>query len=331
MTAVATMATLRAVADRMTDWRFHCWYWGDAIAIDGMLEADALGAGPHRSTVIETLLRWHDHCLPNFDDVLAPGAAIIGLVMDGDLPASAADRVLSRLDGLPIVQGEIPSLEPHRLAFRYGVCIDAVYHLPATYALAARWRDDADLARKAVRVAVECMDVLRCPSGWAQWFDPTRKANNGVAWTRGMGWAVLGLLDLVACCNSRDTAEVADLAGQVLERLAATQQADGNWAEVLDHPAAGSETSTASFYVAAALHPAAAGLVALPADVLSSATEACHRALADDGTFTGVTTDVLPSWDIATYEHCPTEPSPWAQGTAVRAFAALARATSAGT
>ena len=43
----------------MTDWRFHCWYWGDAIAIDGLLEADALGAGAYRDIVVETLQRWH--------------------------------------------------------------------------------------------------------------------------------------------------------------------------------------------------------------------------------------------------------------------------------
>jgi unsaturated rhamnogalacturonyl hydrolase len=317
--------TLSRAADRLLDWRFHCWYWGDAIAIDGLLEAHALGAGPYRDAVVETLQRWLDHCLVNFDDVLAPGAAIIQLVMDGHLPAAAAERVLSRVEGLPSAYGDVPALEPHRLAFRYGVCIDAVYHLPPMYALAARWRDDAGLARKAVRIAVDSMNILRCESGWAQWFDPTRKANNAVAWSRGLGWAVLGLLDLVDAADGGTTSEVGDLAGQVLERLAATQQADGNWAEVLDHPPAGSETSTASFYVAAALHPAAQGLVALPAEVLARATAACERALAEDGTFTGVTTDVLPSWDITTYEHCPTEPSPWAQGTAVRAFAALAR------
>ncbi len=323
--ASSSIATLRRVADRMLDWRFHCWYWGDAIAIDSLLEAEALGAGPYRAAVVDTLQRWHDHCLPNFDDVLAPGAAIIQLVLDGELPASAAERVLSRVEGLPMVHGDIPALEPHRLVFRYGLCIDAVYHLPAMYALAARWRGDASLARKAVSIAVDSMNLLRCETGWAQWFDPTRKANNGVAWSRGLGWAVLGLLDLVHACDGNGTAEAADLAAQVLERLAATQQADGNWAEVLDHPPAGSETSTASFYVAAALHPAARGLVALPAEVLARAASACSRALADDGTYTGVTTDVLPSWDITTYEHCPTEPSPWAQGTAVRAFAALAR------
>ena len=322
----AAIAQLTLVADRMTDWRFHCWYWGDAIAIDGLLEADLLGAGPYRDTVVETLQRWHDHCLPNFDDVLAPGAAIVRLVMDGDLPATAAERFFERLDGLPMVYGEVPSLEPQRLVFRYGVCIDAVYHLPAAYALAARWRDDAHLARTAKRIALDAMSALRCDSGWAQWFDPTRKRNNGVAWTRGLGWAVLGLLDLAELLDDSEAGEVTDLAGEMLERLAATQTADGNWAEVLDHPPAGVETSTATFYVAAALHPAASRIVALPPDVLDRAIGACQRALDPvDGTYTGVTTDVLPSWDVTTYENCPTEPSPWAQGAAVRAFAALAR------
>jgi hypothetical protein len=309
----------------MTDWRFHCWYWGDAIAIDGLLEADALGAGSYRDAVVDTLDRWNSHCLANFDDVLAPGASIIRLVLDGDLPDSAADRMLTRLEALPPVHGDVPSLEPHRLVFRYGVCIDAVYHLPATYALAAQLRDQPALRRKAVRIAVESMQILRCESGWAQWFDPTRRRNNGVAWTRGLGWAVLGLLDLVGIVGHSECQEVVDLAGEVLERLAATQEPDGNWREVLDHAAAGTETSTASFYVAAALHPATRSIVVLPDDVLGRAADACGIALAHDGTYTGVTTDVLPSWDITTYENCPTEPSPWAQGAAVRAFAALAR------
>jgi rhamnogalacturonyl hydrolase YesR len=120
---------------------------------------------------------------------------------------------------------------------------------------------------------------------------------------------------------------VADLAALALQRLAQTQDSDGNWRAVLDDPEAESETSTAAFYVAAALHPAARGL-ALPFAVLERAVSACHRALAEDGTYTGVTADVLPSWDIKTYRHCPTEPSAWAQGAALRALSALAAAPS---
>jgi len=134
---------LRRVAERTTDWRFHSWYWGDAIAVDGLLGADALGAGAYRDGVIETVQRWLHATPPGFDDVLAPGA------------------------------------------------------------------------------------VLECRTGWAQWYDPTRRANNAVAWS-------------------------------------------------------------------------------------------------------GVTADVLPSWDIRTYERCPTEPSPWGQGVALRALAAMARSQAAG-
>jgi len=142
-----------------------------------------------------------------------------------------------------------------------------------------------------------------------------------------MGWAVLGLLDLVGVLDGVGCAEVADLAALALQRLAQTQDSDGNWRAVLDDPEAESETSTAAFYVAAALHPAARGL-ALPFAVLERAVSACHRALAEDGTYTGVTADVLPSWDIKTYRHCPTEPSAWAQGAALRALSALAAAPS---
>jgi unsaturated rhamnogalacturonyl hydrolase len=326
----APLTVLRRAAERTMDWRFHCWYWGDAIAIDGLLEADAMVAGIYRDHVIETLRRWNRHCLPNFDDVLAPGAAIIRLVMDGELPKGAADRVIKLLEGLPSACGALPALEPHRPLFRFGVCIDALYHLPATYALAAQWKDNARLKQKAIRLCIDGMRALKCTAGWAQWFDPTRKRNNDVAWSRGMGWAALGLLDLKHLLDGEGTDEVADLAAEVMQRLAQTQEPDGNWATVLDHAPADTETSTAAFFVAAALHPAALGLFSPPARVLERATAACHRALADDGTYTGVTTDVLPSWDIKTYEHRPTEPSPWAQGAAVRAFAALARAAALG-
>jgi hypothetical protein len=321
---VTPLADLRRAADRLLDWRFHCWYWGDAIAIDGLMEAHGLSAGAYRDHVIDTLQRWHRSCLPNFDDVLAPGATIIQLIMDGELPAAAGDRMIDLLEGLPAVYGAVPALEPHRPAFRNGLCIDAVYHLPATYAQAARWRGDQRFADKAVRVALDCMRVLRCKAGWAQWFDPAQKRNNEAAWSRGMGWAVLGLLDLMQLVDT-PAAEVGDLAAGVMERLAQTQGADGNWAAVLDHPQADGETSTAAFFVAAALHPASQGLIAPPRGVLESATAACRRALSGDGTYTGVTQDVLPAWDITAYEHAPTGPSPWAQGCAVRAFAALAR------
>ena len=208
------MATLRRVADRMTDWRFHCWYWGDAIAVDGLLEADSLGPGPTAPAVVETLQRWHDHCLPNFDDVLGTRRGDRP-TRDGWRSAGTCGRASA---GSPRRAADRARRHPVARAASAGVPLRASASMPCTTCRrSTRWRrvrrDDADLARKAVSIAVDSMNVLRCQSGWAQWFDPTRKANNGVAWTRGMGWAVLGLLDLVHAAEGRGTAEAADLAG----------------------------------------------------------------------------------------------------------------------
>jgi hypothetical protein len=39
------------------------------------------------------------------------------------------------------------------------------------------------------------LDRLRCSGGWAQWYDVALERNNHVPWSRGAGWALLGLLD----------------------------------------------------------------------------------------------------------------------------------------
>jgi len=41
------------------------------------------------------------------------------------------------------------------------------------------------------------------------------------------------------------------------------------------------------------------------------------------GVVSGVSTDILPAWEVAGYREFTCEPSPWAQGAALRALAAL--------
>jgi len=179
----------------------------------------------------------------------------------------------------------------------------------------------------AIDIAVDAMRVLACKAGWAQWFDPTILRNNDIAWTRGMGWAVLGLLDLVHLLDGRGTGEASDLAGQVLERLAQTQGSDGHWAAVLDHPPAVAETSTATFLrrcrVASgstrARISARRGFGARDRGLQKGAGRQRHLHRRDRRR--------AAELGHQDFEHCPTEPSPWAQGAALRAFAAMTRAT----
>lgn len=316
--------TLERLARRTTDWRFFSWYWGDAIAVDGLLAAaDVLGRPELYDFAAEMLDRWSAGCPPSLDDALAPGAAIARLAGEGALSDRAADRFLEAVDRLPLLAGQVPALEPHRLAYRFGVCIDALYHLPPGLAAIARLRGDPALAARAVSMAEEILRLTRCPAGWAQWYDAALLRNNAVAWSRGVGWALLGCLDTIAWVDeAAPVAALEDAAGSMLGALAAAQRPDGHWPAVLGHPGAPAETSTAAFFVAGALHTSAPATV--PAGPVDLALRACLAAVDPGGVYTGVSADVLPSWEPGDYLSFAAEPSPWGQGAALRALAAAA-------
>jgi hypothetical protein len=326
MTSTQDLQVLRSVAERTLRFGFGTWYWGDAIAIDGLLGTDRVIGGPYRDAVVSCLERWSRLAPVSYDDALAPGSAVLQLVSDGALPRAAADRVVAGLERLPLLDGTVPALEPHKPQFRFGVCIDALYHLPVMMMRAGDYRGDAEAERSAVGVATRILEVLRCPTGWAQWYDSSLGRNNAVSWSRGLGWAVLGLLDLLALVDHTRAANLVEEAGNLLEALAGEQAESGHWRAVLADPRADEETSTAAFFVAAALHPQVA-LVGLPPRAkVEHATAAMLQAVTTDGTYGGVSADVLPSWDLADYERFPVEASPWGQGAALRALVALATA-----
>lgn len=312
-----------AVSERSKRWPIACWYWGDAILVDGLLAVDDAGIAPARDHVVTLLRRWLDTVPLGYHDVLAPGAAISRLVSEGALPGIALERFLGAVDRLPPLFDDTPVLEPHLPRLRFGVCIDAVYHLPSALAAAGIQMGDGLLTRRAIRMAGQTMERLRCTGGFAQWYDMAQDRNNGVPWSRGVGWALLGLLDTLSLVDAAsDTADLSALATEILQELEATQRADGNWGPVLGRPDLEVETSVAAFFLAAAHHPQAAGIGLAP-DSLAAAEAAVRRAIAGDGIYQGVSADVLPEWDPSSYAKFAVEPSPWGQGAALRALAAL--------
>jgi len=319
------LTTYEAVIDRTGRWRHFSWYWGDAIEIDGMLDAPPTLAETPRAGIVDQLLQWCDKAPDNFDDPLAPGLGIAHLVRDGELPERVLDRFLGSIDRLPVLPCGLPALEPHRLAFRFGFCIDALYHLPPALVAVGAQRGQPDRIEAGVAMMLRGLDVLRCPAGWSQWYDDTVERNNGIAWSRGVGWALLGLVDLLAELSESHNrvGELEDSTGEMLDRLAATQQPDGNWRGVLDDDLAASETSTAAFFVAAALHPRVRSFWTAPTAVLHGAIGAVLDSCDPSGLVTGVSSDILPAWEIDGYREFTCEPSPWGQGAALRALAAL--------
>lgn len=319
---------LERAAERTTRWQYFAWYWGDAIAVDGLLEANTVGVSSARADVVASLRRWLANCPENFDDVLAPGRAIVDLVVAGDLSTSAVDRFIGAVDRLPLLDGVIPALEPHRPTWRFGVCIDAIYHLPVALAAAALWREDEVLLRRSLLMAERTVELLECPTGWAQWYDDTVGANNGIAWSRGIGWALLGLLDLLQMVDDESLAgSLPAVVRRMFDRLAETQGPNGQWRSVLNDDEAAYEASTSAFFVACALHPAAIARYPVPSHVLDRAKSAVIASVDPEGIAQGVSTDILPGWDITPYRVFDIAPSPWGQGAALRALVALRRSS----
>ena len=70
---------LRSVAERTLRFRFGTWYWGDAIAIDGLLEAGQVVGGSYREDVVSCLDHWARFAPTSFDDALVPGRTVLQL------------------------------------------------------------------------------------------------------------------------------------------------------------------------------------------------------------------------------------------------------------
>jgi hypothetical protein len=316
-----TADPLLRVAHRSCRWPLAHWYWGDAILVDGLLAAAATvpSAGVR---AVELIRGWLERVPPGYQDALGPGAAIASLVAGGTLPALAADRFLRAVDELPALFGEVPALEPHLPQFRFGLCIDAVYHLPPALAAIGRLRSDDRLLQRAARIALEMLDRLRCPGGFAHWYDVGEDRNNQMPWSRGVGWALLGALDTAFLCEEQELRSALLAVGRELWDALRAGFDSGGWSPLLGRPDLPREASVASFVVAAAHHP----LRVVPASgaVYELARRQLLASVDEEGVCRGVSADVLPQWDPASYESFDTEPSPWGQGAGLRALVSLA-------
>jgi rhamnogalacturonyl hydrolase YesR len=316
-------ATIGKVAERTMAWRQGTWYWGDAIATDGLLAANAITAGSWASTIVDRINEWSRLALPSWEDALAPGRAIFDLVSRGALPPSVGERVLTAIQRLPRNAQGVPLLRPHIPEWRDVVWVDSLYHLPAAVAAAATWKGDRSLRSDALTIAEATVSLLSVRGGLAHFYDGGLGRNNGIVWSRGVGWALLGLLDLRALVDDPASPQIDQTIVHLLTRFASTQQPNGHWLTVLDDPNAITETSTAAFFVAAALHPVARHLTSVPNAIIDRAAEAVLEAVDADGTYLGVSFDTHARWELTAYEHPPTRPSLWGQGAALRALTAI--------
>jgi unsaturated rhamnogalacturonyl hydrolase len=337
-TGGSTRAMMALVARRTLSYDMTVWFWGDAIACDGLMDAAELVRVPGAQTHVERLFaRWTDKRL-DWVDYLTPGWSLLRIhAASGDARyREGADRLASLLlDKAPKGPGGHALWRPDLPAYRHSIWIDSLYHVPTFYAALGAAADDLRFSSAAVEMFRRYMRTLKSRKGplLEHSYDVAAERPKGYGWGRGQGWALLGLADcleiLPARIAGRDLLErrFKDLCAAVLT----LQDRSGFWRTLMHDHEAYLESSTAAFMGAVFVKGMRLGLLDKSyAEPAARAWDAMTSRVDRRGGLTGVSA-VTWSWvanleEATMYKTLPTEVNLWGQGAALRFCAERLRA-----
>ena len=330
---------LALAARRTTRYDFTVWFWGDAIAMDGLMEAaDLTGEAAYRDFCARPISRFGRRPIV-FNDHLAPGDAILRLYHstgDGELLALArrlADFLLHETPRSP-VEGA-PLYKPEQPMYRNTVYVDSIYHMPPFYAKLAVATGEERFFDEAVREWKSHVAVLSDARGpfLCHAFDAGYNKRRGYGWGRGSGWALLGMIDTLETLPKGHSAYSGLLAEMqaFAEEIRRAQDSAGFWRTLLQERDAYLESSTAAFFGAAFTKGLRLGLLGKAfAESAGKAWAAFLTRIDEEGGFFGVSACTWAGTtnfhDDEMYKTLPTEINVWGQGAALRFIAERLRA-----
>ncbi len=343
----------RGIADRLLEHQFQCWFYGDSIGFEGLIAAsDLLGDPTYRSFSHGFFRAWATRRQPyQPDDNTAPGhvmCAVVGETGDAVLRAGVIDlakHLLARrkIDGVSVTfEDTLRSLrEPYgdvRMTSEEavllgdpgaGIYLDCMHFDPPFFAHLSELGAGTEWADAAVREILGYRSLLLDPETGLYchfWLEKTGRVYTR-GWGRGQGWALLGLLDVVAHLrtDAAGRSDVAEEALRLARRMVDYQLADGNWHALVHEPRSGPEASTAAFMATAFYRGIAIGVFD-PREFREAADKAYAAMIGNldaDGNLMGVTAAVYSALVEEHYWYVPTNQIvPWGQGPALTAMAA---------
>jgi unsaturated rhamnogalacturonyl hydrolase len=211
-----------------------------------------------------------------------------------------------------------------------GIFVDCLHFDPPFFAHLGVLASRRDLIDLGAEQALAYVRLLQGERGLFWHFLLERTGGRyGYAWSRGQGWALLGLLDTLTYLPAGHGArpELEASLGRLVAALTATQLVDGGWPRVVDDPDAGPESSASAFAAAGLLGGLSRGL--LGPEVRDSGLAAWKHALSqvdESGLLTGVSAAVWASTSSSHYRHVPTGfDVPWGQGALLVAASRASR------
>jgi unsaturated rhamnogalacturonyl hydrolase len=331
-------AQARQAAQHIHRYPFKRWGFGEDVALRALLEFGAhVQDGAHVAFVDDLVRGWcrGRRALQPADHV-APGAVLL------EVAARHADEEVFAVAGLlaellvsfPVRSGvrvHRTDLPPHTTTI-WVDCMALDGPFLAGYGRATgegRWADAAEAAVLSYAAA------LRDPTSGLHHhgFFVDRQVTNGIAWGRGNGWALHGMLDTWEALPTAHPGRerIAALVAGTIAAVAQLQHPSGFWHTVLTDPTTPLESSTAAFFASGFLKAARLGLAPTVADagvdvaaVAASAQSALARVVDADGAL--AISAATPAGDRATYALQTTGVFPWGQGPLLLAYLEAERA-----
>lgn len=323
---------LRAVADRTLSDNFGVWHWGDAIALDGLLEASAVLNDPRYEDFARRLLtEWAELKVRDgitWVDFLAPAGAILDAYeRSGDGVLLDAARSLGELllaatttsDGLPLHR-------PDQADRRNWAWVDTTYHEPPFLCRLGRVLEEVRYIDMGAEVMLAHARALLDPATgfYHHAYDSGERQLSGTLWGRGQGWIVLGFADTLAelPVGHPHRKPICALLEGLLDRLMEKQDATGYWHTVIDDRNTYLETSIGAFVVAAVGRANEFDRQARWDEMAATAWQALRERVSADGAVLGVTRDTFARFDNPQhYRDRPFGVNAWGQGIFLRAAA----------
>jgi unsaturated rhamnogalacturonyl hydrolase len=213
-----------------------------------------------------------------------------------------------------------------------GVFVDCLHFDPPFLVHLGRLLGKPELVDCGAAQAVAMIDLLQDPTTgvFAHFALARTGATYGYGWSRGQGWALLGLLDVLERLPAGHVheARIRSAATRLAAALVRTQDDSGHWPALVQEPDAFLETSAAFFFADGLCRGVAAGL--FPDEWLATARRAFAAGLSavrPDGSIAGVSAAVWACTALGHYRAVPTGfQVPWGHGPFLLAVRSMRRA-----
>ena len=268
-------ARLRNAADVLCGYQFECWRYGESIGFEGLLAAsDMLGDGTYAGFVHGSLKSWAARRLPfsPWDNTIPGHAMCLSYETTGDQTILApAVELAGYLRRRPTVHGAYAAFERAPLRQPYSneplsakeqellddpgraVFVDCMHFDPPFFVHLGAVTGDHELLDDGVGQALAMVELLQHPNGlFAHFYLEKTGTTYGLGWSRGQGWALLGLLDVLSYCPETHAGypTLLDASVSLAEALGSSQDEHGRWPAVIGQDSFYRETSAQFFFAA---------------------------------------------------------------------------------